>query len=64
MPREFKELSGWQFDADEVSAGVYHAVGQDGAGRTVEATGIDPNELIEQCRLAAVEMMSQYRVCQ
>ena len=39
MPREFKELPGWSFAIDEVSAGVYRVLGRDLAGRTVEATG-------------------------
>jgi len=28
MPREFPELPGWSFDAEEVSAGVYRAFGR------------------------------------
>jgi C-terminal processing protease CtpA/Prc len=58
MPREFPELPGWSFDADEVSAGVYRAFGRDRAGRNVEATGIDPDVLIEKCKQAALQMMS------
>jgi len=58
MPRTFPELPGWSFDADEVSAGVYRAFGRDRLGRNVEATGIDPDALIEKCRRAALEMMA------
>ncbi len=56
MPIEFQELPGWLFDADEVSAGVYTAVGRDGAGRKVEITGLDPDALIERCKQAAIQM--------
>lgn len=58
MPREFSELPGWLFDADEVSAGVYRAFGRDHAGRNVEATGLDPDALIEKCKQAALKMMA------
>jgi hypothetical protein len=57
MPHEFPELPGWSFDADEVSAGVYRAFGHDRAGRNVEATGLDPDALIEKCKQAALKMM-------
>jgi hypothetical protein len=59
MPREFPELPGWSFDADEVSAGVYRAFGRDRAGRNVEATGLDPDALIEKCKQAALKMMTE-----
>lgn len=58
MPKEFNELPGWSFDADEVSAGVYRAFGRDRAGRNVEATGLDPDALIEKCKQAAIQMMA------
>ena len=57
MPKEFKELPGWSFDVDEVSAGVYKVFGKDRAGRIVEATGIGPDELLEKCKLAALEIL-------
>ncbi len=58
MTRTFPELPDWSFDADEVSAGVYRAFGRDRAGRNVEATGIDPDALIEKCKQAALQMMA------
>ena len=58
MPCTFPELSGWTFDADEVSAGVYRAFGRDRLGRNVQATSTDPGALIEECRRAALEMMA------
>ena len=61
MPLEFKELPGWSFDAHEVSAGVYRAFGRDRAGRNVEATGLDPDALIEKCKQAAIQMMADSR---
>jgi hypothetical protein len=61
MARSFPELPGWSFDADEVSAGVYRAFGRDRAGRNVEASGLDPEALIEKCRQAALEIMAGVR---
>jgi len=58
MPREFAELPGWSFDAEEVSAGVYRAFGRDRSGRNVEACGLDPDDLIEECRRAALQIMA------
>lgn len=60
MPIEFTELSGWSFDADEVSAGVFMAVGSDRFGRKIEKTGTDPDALIEACRRDAIRMMEDY----
>ncbi len=59
MARSFPELPDWSFDADEVSAGVYRAFGRDQAGRNVEASGLDPEALIEKCRQAALEIMAE-----
>jgi hypothetical protein len=56
MPRTFPELPDWSFDADEASVGVYRAFGRDRAGRNVEASGVDPEALIETCRQAALRM--------
>ena len=58
MALAFEELPGWHFDADEVSAGVFRATGFDQFGRSVEATGTDPNELLERCRRDAVKMVT------
>jgi hypothetical protein len=58
MPREFKELPGWSFAIDEVSAGVYRVLGRDLAGRTVEATGPRLKVKIEKCMQAASQMMA------
>ncbi len=59
MAHEFPDLPGWSFDADEISLGVYRAFGRDRAGRNVEATGLDPDVLIEQCKRAAQQMMTE-----
>ena len=57
MPREFKELPGWSFAVEEVSAGVYRVLGRDLAGRTVEATRPRLKVLLEKCLQDASEMM-------
>jgi hypothetical protein len=46
----------WSFSVEETSAGVYRARGVDSAGRTVEATGTDPDATLEECTRAAAEM--------
>ena len=49
-----QNLDVWSFWVEEVSAGVYQARGFDAAGRTAEATGSDPDALLEDCKQAAV----------
>jgi len=53
----FPDLPGWTFDVDEVSAGVYRAVGVDESGRSVQATGTDPDRLLDECRSAAIDVL-------
>ncbi len=50
MIKTFTELPRWNFELDEVSAGVYKVVGSHKSGHTVTATGTDMDELIEQCK--------------
>jgi hypothetical protein len=59
MTRTFPDLPDWSFDADELSAGVYRVFGHDSAGRNVEATGLEPEALIQKCRQAAIQMMPE-----
>ena len=54
--KTFTDLPGWEFDADEISAGIYKASGRDTRGHHVDATGTDPERLIEQCVAAAREL--------
>ncbi len=49
-------LPGWVFRIDEVSAGVYKAVGRSPRGRTVHRTGTDPDALIAQCKEDALKL--------
>ena len=53
MKREFLDLPTWEFEIDEVSAGVYEVMGRDRSGHRVSAKGIDPEALLEQCRKEA-----------
>ena len=53
MKREFLDLPTWEFDIDEVSAGVYEVTGRDKLGHRVSAKGIDPESLFERCRKEA-----------
>lgn len=52
-----EELAGWSFDVDEVSAGVYRVEGSDAQGRSVQATGADPDALLKDCKKKATSMM-------
>jgi len=56
MRKELHDLPAWEFDIDEVSAGVYEVRGRDRAGHRVVAKGIDLDVALEQCRREAVEI--------
>ena len=49
-------LPGWTFKSEEVSMGVYRVRGVDAAGRSVEATGTDPDALLEDCKRSAIRL--------
>jgi hypothetical protein len=61
MTDRFPDLPDWTFDIDEVSAGVYRGTGRDTAGRSVSATGPDPEQLIERLRRDAAGIMTRAR---
>jgi hypothetical protein len=56
MKTKFKDLPNWQFNIDEISPSVYKVSGIDNQKRNVEALGINPDELMEQCKKKAVEI--------
>lgn len=53
---KFVDLPGWSFHVDEVSAGVYEVIGRDGDGNLVSEKGVDPDLIIEACRVRAKEI--------
>ena len=57
---EYKELPGWHFFVDEISAGVYRAWGKDSIGHNIEITGIDPESLLARCKDYAQQFISTY----
>lgn len=59
MKKLFPELPDWQFDMDEVSAGVYEVICEDKSGHRVSAKGTDLNALLEQCRKGATQIASE-----
>lgn len=61
MKLKFDDLQGWEFDIDEVSAGVYRVIGRDRHGRHVDRTGEDPEALLEDCKKAAREASGRSR---
>ncbi len=56
LRRTFPELPDWTFEIDEVSAGVFRVRGVDEAGRSVEATGTDPDALLDECKESAAKI--------
>lgn len=50
MRKSFPDLPGWTFEIEEVSAGVYRGKGIDEAGRSAEASGTDPESVLDYCR--------------
>ena len=43
------QAPGWEFDVEEVSAGVYRVTAVDSVGRRVEMTGEDPEATLSRC---------------
>ena len=58
LPITFEELPGWSFAIDEISAGAFRASGEDKAGRSVEAAGVDPERLLRECKEYAARMLA------
>jgi hypothetical protein len=61
MEQRFTEIPGWSFDVDEVSANVYKVTAVDGAGRTFEKTGIDPDAVLEEAKQYAGTVVAALR---
>jgi hypothetical protein len=49
MKKAILELPGWSFQVEEVSAGVYEAIGNDSIGHRVASKGTDPAALLKEC---------------
>lgn len=58
MKLKFDDFPGWEFDIEEVSAGVYRATGGDQFGHRTARTGVDPQVVLEECKAYAVEVTS------
>ena len=58
MAQKFTDLPGWTFDVDEVSANVYKVVGRDAVGRTFEKSGFDPDQLLEEAKEYARQVLA------
>jgi hypothetical protein len=56
--RSFADLPGWTFEIDEVSAGVYSVSGVDEVGRSVAASGTDPEAVLSECRRSAAKIQA------
>ena len=62
MKKRYAELPAWEFELDEISAGVYEVIGRDKAGHRVSAKGVDLDSLVEQCRKDAREILMRNSV--
>jgi hypothetical protein len=51
----------WSFVANEVSAGVYEAIADDGPGHRIRFVGTDPDELLKRVRREAAELTAARR---
>jgi hypothetical protein len=58
MSIKVDELPDWQFDVDEISAGVYEVVGEDINGHRITQKGTDPDQLLNLCKDKAIQLSS------
>lgn len=56
MKKIFSNLPAWTFEIEEVSAGVYKAIGTNLAGHSVKLSDTDYDALLSACRDAAQAM--------
>lgn len=61
MRKQFDGLPEWEFEIDEVSAGVYRVVAHDRLGHRIRFDGVDPDALVGQCR-SAIATLRKTRV--
>jgi hypothetical protein len=62
MKQVFPEPPECTFDIDEVSAGVYRVIGTHLNGYIVHVEGTDPEELLEECRNSARNLLSNQQL--
>lgn len=55
---ESHETPGWSYSVEEVSLGVYHVLGRDTQGRSVDLRGTNPDELLARARDEAARISS------
>ena len=61
MRKVFSELPNWEFDLDEVSAGVYEVIGRSKSGLSVKSKGIDVDTVTNECRIEASRLEPKSR---
>ena len=59
MRKVFSDLPSWEFDLDEVSAGVYEVIGRNKSGLCVQSKGIDLDVITEECIVEARKLEQQ-----
>jgi hypothetical protein len=56
MFNEDRVLNDWTFQVDEISIGVYKAVGLDKYGHRVETEGTNPKLILADCKEMALKL--------
>jgi hypothetical protein len=59
MSIELKELPGWTFDVDELSANVFNVIARDSAGVRFEKSGTDADALLEEAEQYARKVTAE-----
>lgn len=57
MDVELKELQYWRFDILELSANIFKVVGKDKLHHCIELIGTDPDELLDECKKYAHDIV-------
>ena len=70
VPRRTKEelrnypitniIDGWFFRIDEISQGYYRVEGVDQWGHSISRDGIDPDQLLNACKVDILEMFPDH----
>jgi hypothetical protein len=58
FPIEIPDIPGWYFRQREQSAGVWNVEGRDAYGRAVGRTGVDADEVLQECAQDARAILS------
>ena len=60
--KNYSDFTGWSFEIDEVSAGVYQVDASSVDGQRFSRTGVDPDALLGECKLAVADLIFRKNV--